>query len=167
MTAVLVLVAFLVGCGTDVPDLREWPPNETEEQRNQEMIQAIVRSVRCELRNAVSAAIDTDKGLSLSRDSKRAYADFLYGWGAEVLLTLTIIEKSGVSPSAIGTPPTSPIFTVAGGLGLSAEATRIEKMNFFYTVRELYMPEGQKMQPQRGAERLVMGYKMTLRSQLY
>ncbi|WP_244625607.1 hypothetical protein [Methylobacterium mesophilicum] len=109
------------------------------------MIQAIVRSVRCELSNAVSDTINVDKSVSGLRRNKRAYADFLYGWGAEVLLTLTIVEKSAISPSAVGMPPSpaDAVFTIAGGLTLSSQATRIEKMNFFYRVVDLYHEDGQ------------------------
>jgi hypothetical protein len=106
------------------------------------MIQAIVRSVRCELSNAVSDAINVDKNISGSRTNKRAYADFLYGWGAQVLLTLTIVEKSGIGTSVVGLPPSpaDAVFSLGGGLNLSTQATRIEKMNFFYKITDLYNP---------------------------
>lgn len=55
------------------------------------MVQAIIRAVRCELRNAVTTAVNID--LDSARASKsRPYSEFLNNWGAEVALTLTITE---------------------------------------------------------------------------
>ena len=148
MPFAFLLLCPLGGCGTQVPELREWPDTGSESY-NQQMMQAIVASVRCELSNAVSDSINVDARNALLRRNKRAYGDFLYGWGAEVLLTLTIVEKSAVSPSAVGMPPSpaSAMFSIAGGLSLSSQATRIEKLNFFYKVSDLYHPPGQTCDP--------------------
>jgi hypothetical protein len=137
-TVVLGLALSAGGCGTYVPELREFP-NYTQAD-TQNMIDAIVQSVRCELSRAITAVVDNDISESRLRQNKRTYSDFLGGWGAEVALTLTIVEKTSAAPSVLWTPPSpaSSVFTLSAGVSDSAQATRIEKMNFFYTVAELY-----------------------------
>jgi hypothetical protein len=83
------------------------------------------------------------------RASGRAYSTFLDQWGAEVALSLTVIEKSTVNPTALLTPSGTPSLTFSAALGVSAssQATRIEKMNTFYTVRELFRPDQPKCIP--------------------
>jgi len=126
------------GCGTYVPELREFP-NYTQAD-TQNMIDAIVQSVRCELSRAITSVVDNDISESRLRQSKRTYSDFLGNWGAEVALTFTIVEKSSAAPSVLWAPPSpvSSVFTLSAGVSGSAQATRVEKMNFFYTVAELY-----------------------------
>lgn len=135
---ILGLVAGVGACGTYVPELREFP-NYTQAD-TQDMIEGIVQSVRCELSRAITSVVDNELSEARQRGSKRVYVDFLDQWGAEVALTLTIVEKTAVSPSVLWTPPSpaSSIFTLGAGVSGSAQATRIEKMNFFYTVAELY-----------------------------
>ena len=142
MPTLALLTACLGGCGTYVPELREWPNYSQADTQN--MIQAIVRSVRCELRNAVTKVVNNDLDAARQRQTGKTYSNFLDNWGAEVLLTFTIVEKSTTNPNVLLTPasPASSVFTLAAGLDLSAQATRIEKMNLFYTVRELYLPKG-------------------------
>ncbi|MBY5536596.1 hypothetical protein HFO42_25925 [Rhizobium leguminosarum] len=138
-----MLAVSLASCGTFVPSLRDWPNNLTDAQ-SEEMVQAIVRAVRCELRNAVTTAVNDDLA-SAKVNGDKPYSDFLDNWGAEVALTLTIVEKSTVGPNGDWTPPArgSSVFTLGGSVSLSSQATRIEKMNFFYTMRELYLRPGQ------------------------
>lgn len=135
---VLGLALSVGGCGTYVPELREFP-NYTQAD-TQNMIDAIVQSVRCELSHAITAVVDNDISEARLRQSKRTYSDFLGGWGAEVALTFTVVEKTSGAPSVLWAPPSpaSSVFTLSTGVTGSAQATRIEKMNFFYTVAELY-----------------------------
>ena len=135
---VLGLLLTTTGCGTYVPELREFP-NYTQAD-TQNMISAIVQSVRCELSNAITSVVNNEISEAPLRRSKRTYYDFLDGWGAEVTLTFTIVEKTAVAPSVLWTPPSpaSSVFTLATGLSGSTQATRIEKMNFFHSVAELY-----------------------------
>ena len=128
---VLGLLLTTTGCGTYVPELREFP-NYTQAD-TQNMISAIVQSVRCELSNAITSVVNNEISEAPLRRSKRTYYDFLDGWGAEVTLTFTIVEKTAVAPSVLWTPPSpaSSVFTLATGLSGSTQATRIEKMNFF------------------------------------
>jgi hypothetical protein len=133
----------LAGCGTYVPELRDWPHNN--EVGAATMVQAIVRSVRCELRHAVTNVVTYDVEAARSRASRRAYTDFLNDWGAEVAFTFTIVERAGVNPSVVLMPvsPASAIFTLGSDATLSSQATRIEKMNFFYTAKDLFLSKGQ------------------------
>ena len=133
----------LAGCGTHVPDLRDWPNNNNVGAVT--MVHAIVRSVECELKNAVTNVVNHDVSAARMRPSHHAYTDFLNNWGAEVTFTFTIVEKSAINPAAMWTPPSpsSAVFTLAGDATASAEATRVEKLNFFYTVKNLYLRNGQ------------------------
>jgi hypothetical protein len=142
MVGFLLLVG-LGGCGTYVPALRDWPNNNTVGAVT--MVHAIVRSVECELKNAVTNVVRNDVRAARLRASHRAYTDFLNDWGAEVAFTFTIIEKSAVNPTAVWMPPspTSAVFTLGGDATASAQATRVEKLNFFYTVKDLYLRPGE------------------------
>jgi hypothetical protein len=138
-----LLACGLGGCGTYVPDMREWPNNN--EAGATALVHAIVRSVECELKNAVTGAVRADVSQARLRASHRAYTDFLNDWGAEVAFTFTIVEKSSVNPAAVWLPPSpaSAVFTLGGDASLSAQSTRVEKLNFFYTVKDLYLRDGQ------------------------
>jgi hypothetical protein len=137
--AILICFGLSVGsCGTYVPELREFP--NYSQADTQSMIDGVVQSVRCELSHAITSVVDRDIADAPHRQSKRRYSDFLGNWGAEVLLTFTVVEKTSGSPSILWTPP-SPVtaaLSLNARLSGSAQATRIEKMNLFYTVAELY-----------------------------
>jgi hypothetical protein len=94
-----LLLCGLGGCGTYVPALRDWPNNSDVGAVT--MVEAIVRSVRCELSNAITRVVRADARQARLRASHRAYTDFLNDWGAEVAFTFTIIEKSAVNPSGV------------------------------------------------------------------
>jgi hypothetical protein len=72
---VLFLALGVSGCGTYVPELREFP-NYTQAD-TQNMIDAIVQSMRCELSRAITSVVDNDISESPLRQSKRTYPDFL------------------------------------------------------------------------------------------
>ena len=107
------------------------------------MIREIVRSVRCELQRTLTAIITKDFDNAKRRASGRRYADFLENWGAQAALNLTFIEKTTVNPTASVMPasPAAAILTLADGVSGSSQATRIERSNVFYTVKELYRPD--------------------------
>ena len=114
LTTGFFLLLGLGGCGTHVPDLRDWPNNNNVGAVT--MVHAIVRSVECELKNAVTDVVRHDVSAARLRASHRAYTDFLNDWGAEVAFTFTIIEKSAVNPTGVWMPPSpaSAVFTLAG-----------------------------------------------------
>ncbi|WP_246688951.1 hypothetical protein [Mesorhizobium sp. WSM4310] len=107
------------------------------------MVATIIRSVGCELSYTVTEVIKNDEALANDRKSHKLYADFLRDWGVEVALNLTIVERTSVNPTAVLAPASGPssVFTLAGGLTGSAEATRTQKTNVFFTVADLYRPE--------------------------
>jgi hypothetical protein len=144
-----MLVFTLGGCGTYVPDLQEWPNNNYV--GSVLLIHAIVRSVECSLKHAVTNVVNADVTQAPLRASHRAYTDFLNDWGAEVAFTFTIVEKSGANPGAVWKPvtPLTSVFTLGGDATLSANATRIEKLNFFYRVKDLYLRPGQNCDASR------------------
>ena len=64
---------------------------------------------------------------------------FLDTWGIQLNLSLQVEKKSSVSPSANWMPPSSAsaVFGLAGGVTASADATRQDKTNSYFTVAEL------------------------------
>lgn len=144
----LALPAFvgammLAGCGLVVPEIRDFP-NNTSAAKNNVLVQAIIRSIHCELEDAVTSVINADA--DTAKANGYFYAQFLGNWGAQVGLTLQMEEKTIVSPNAVYLPPSSPhsIFTLSGGLSGTADATRVDKVNFYYKVSELYLGRNQK-----------------------
>jgi hypothetical protein len=139
----LALSFGLAGCGARVPELRDWPNNDGPGAAA--MVEAIVHSVRCDLRRTVTKIVDIDLDAARKRASHRIYTDFLNNWGAEVAFTFTIVEKTVVNPTGVWMPPSpaTAIFTLGGDASASAQATRVETMNIFYTMKELYLRPGQ------------------------
>ncbi|WP_428031407.1 hypothetical protein [Ancylobacter sp.] len=106
------------------------------------MITTIIRSVACELSYTITQVIENDRRQASDRLTKAAYAEFLKDWGVQAALNLTIVERSSLNPTVLLTPatPASSLFTLSGGVSGSAEATRLQKTNVFYTVKDLYRP---------------------------
>jgi hypothetical protein len=125
----------LFGCGLYVPEIQEFPGTSVDGQL---LVQAIVRSVHCEVRNAITYVLDQDRKLAPLNGGFRS-AQWLENWGAELTLTLQIEEKTLLNPTAAWVPHTAltSLFTLSGGLNASSDATRIDKLNFYYTVKEL------------------------------
>ena len=132
----LFSATMLAGCGLFVPQIRDFPNNT--DIGDDVLVQAIVDSIHCELEDAVTSTINDN--LQTARENGFNYSKFLQGWGAEVALTLTLDEKSSISPSGTFAPvsPVTSVFTLAGGLSASADANRVDKVNYYYKVSELY-----------------------------
>jgi hypothetical protein len=115
----------LSGCGTYVPDIEDFPSGP--ENRNR-FIRSIVKNIKCEVRDAL-AKIYTDK----------TQKTFLDNWGVQMTLNLQIDEKSEANPTANWAPPSpaTALFNLGAEANLSSAATRIDKINFFFTVPEL------------------------------
>jgi hypothetical protein len=126
---------LLSGCGLFVPEIQENPfaPGHAVL-----MVQAIVQSVHCEMGNALKDVRNYDLETARKHHQK-PITDFLLRWGTEMTLTLTIDEKSSLAPNVTWMPPSpaSAVFTLGAGLGGSADATRTEKMSFYYLVPSL------------------------------
>jgi hypothetical protein len=118
------IVALLSGCGTYVPEIQEPPGNSEVGQR---LVQSIVTNVTCEVQDALF-------------DLYKVYPKtFLDGWGIQLTLSLTTDEKGSIIPVANLLPPSpaNSIFNLGLGATLSAEATRINKLNSYLLVDEL------------------------------
>jgi hypothetical protein len=128
---ILFAASILSGCGTMVPEIRDFP-NNTSYAQNNALVQAIVRSIHCELEDAVTNVINNDN---------TSTATFLKKWGAQVALTLQLEERTTLNPNTVWTPPSpaTAIFSLAGGVTGSADATRIDKVNYYYKVSDLYL----------------------------
>jgi hypothetical protein len=129
---IICIGLLLTGCGTYVPEIQEISSDQADGQL---LVQAIVRSIHCEIKDAVTYVIAGDE-----EDAKKMHrpplADWLLGWGAQIQITLTIDEQSSLSPSGFYSPMN--IFSLFGGAAVSSEATRIETLNYYYTVKDLY-----------------------------
>jgi len=107
-----------------VPGLQEFPGGPAEGQR---LVAAILTNVKCEVQDAID---------DLHRVQKKTFID---DWAVQVSLSLQVSERTAVAPAAVWSPPSpaSSLFILSGGGNASAEATRINKVGSFYTVREL------------------------------
>jgi hypothetical protein len=133
---VLASTAFFVaGCGLVVPEIQE---NRFSPVDGQLMVQAIIQSVHCEAIKALKHVREDDL-VNARRDNRRPVTDFLVGWGVQLTLTLTIDEKSTLNPTSVWTPvsPLTSVFTLSGAGTLSSDATRTDKMSFYYKVSDL------------------------------
>jgi hypothetical protein len=120
------------GCGTYVPEIQEIPGDQADGQL---LVQAIVRSIHCEIKDAVAYVIGAEDE-DATKFHRPSLADWLLDWGAQTQITLTVDEQSTLSPSGLYSPIN--IFSLLGGASASSEATRIETLNYYYPVKELY-----------------------------
>jgi hypothetical protein len=131
------VVAFgvLGACGTYVPEIQELPYSAVDGQL---LVKEIVRNVHCEVKRAVTYVIEEDKRLA-SQNGVRLAPWLENNWGVTIQLTLTIDEKGSVDPSLTSTPnAVSALFTLGAGGSVSSQATRIDTLYSFYTVKDLY-----------------------------
>ena len=123
----------LAGCGTYVPTIQEIG----DDRQSAILVQEIVSSIHCEIRNALAQIYWDD--VKSSRNGQRRAA-FLDDWGVQIQLTLTSNENTKMNSSASWMP--NAIFSLGGSPTGSAEATRIDKINYFYKVVELRSRSG-------------------------
>lgn len=119
--------ALTSGCGLNVPEIQDFGDQTTAQQ----LIQSIVYNVTCEVQDAID---DIYNNPAHARKTT-----FLDTWGVQINLSLQVEEKSSVNPLANWLPPSpaSSIFNLSAGGTLSADATRQDKLNSFFTVAEL------------------------------
>jgi hypothetical protein len=122
----LTVSAALTACGTYVPNIPEFNGDPVSEQQ---LVQKIIQAVTCEVRDAVN---------SFYAKQQRQHL-FIDNWGAQLTLTLTVEERSEFNPTAIWTPNT--LLSLFGAVDIAADATRIDTINSFHTVREIRMFE--------------------------
>jgi len=141
----LGIALALGGCGTYIPEIQENPFSPGDGIL---MVQAIVQSVRCEMIGALKNIIKEDQA------RRRPVARFLQHWGAQMTLTLTIEEKSSLAPSLTWMPPSpaSAVFALGAGANVGADATRTDKLSFYYLVPALVKQQYCATGVQQGSE---------------
>lgn len=122
----------LGGCGTYVPNIQEIG-NDTQ---GEDLIKAIVGSIHCDLRKAVYTVIGNDNNDAARDNRGNRYAAFLDNWGVQMSLTLTVEEKTTINPAAVWSP--LGWFILGASVTGSADATRKDILNYFYTIADLY-----------------------------
>jgi hypothetical protein len=147
---------LLAGCGTYVPDIHEFWGTHGDTRTK---ITKIAGQVVCELRRAVQKVVVESKNVQFVQlpgdpppPKPRDLSWFVNTWAVQITLNLTIIENDaltpGVSlnrvlPNAITTFASAPSVSTAQSFSLgfggtaSSTATRNDKLNMFYTVKEL------------------------------
>lgn len=122
--AAVVVASSLSACGTYVPEIADFG-GRVEGQR---LVQSILTNITCELRDAV-----------IGLREEYPQGTFLESWGIQTTLTLTIDEKGTIAPSVLWTPPSpaNAIFSLASGVGFSADALRKNVINAYFLVSEL------------------------------
>jgi hypothetical protein len=127
---------FVGGCGTYVPGLEEplSPP-----VAGQELVKAIVQNIDCEIRNVIGDIIRTDIQEFRTGFRKSRQTAWLDNWGVQSTLTLQVNERGGLNPVVKWLPPSpaDAIFTLTGAGSVSTEATRINKVGSYYTVKQI------------------------------
>jgi len=127
--AMALVSLALSGCGTYVPNIQE-NPFATEAERNA-FIQAIFRSIRCEVQGTVLRIYSENSPI----DPHNRNLQWFDGWAAQMAVTLTTNEKGELNPTGTWLP--SKIFSLAASLDASAEAQRVDKLGAFFLVSEL------------------------------
>jgi hypothetical protein len=134
----VVASVSLTGCGTSVPSLSDIVDSRTA----QVMVDAIVSHVNCEIQTAVQFLLLDDidaaraaEGFGLKPGRSVAW---LEGWAAQVTLTITIDERTGLAPDLVYTP--SQVFSLGLAGAASAEATRKDTLSWLVDFRKLASP---------------------------
>ena len=127
---VMGIALMVAGCGTYVPEIQEIPGADSER-----LVQAIVGSIKCEIKDAIVWVINDDRTNALTY-AQPINTNWLLDWGAQIQVTLQVNEQSTISPSGLYFPMN--IFFLGGSVSLSSSATRINILNYYYTVPEMY-----------------------------
>jgi hypothetical protein len=127
-TACTIAPLMIGGCGLYVPEFQEFPADKVT---GQQLVQSIVYNVTCEVQDAIDKVYN-------NKDHPVKHT-FLDTWGVQITLSLQVEEKSSVNPVVSWMPPSAPssIFTLGVGGLLSADATRQDKVNSYFTVQQI------------------------------
>ncbi|WP_396604498.1 hypothetical protein ACFLEY_02245 [Bradyrhizobium sp. YCK136] len=145
LTASIIVIGFLSGCGLYVPALSEI----YDGQDTQTMVNAVVEHVQCEVQTSVQFLllddIDAAAAASAAGLQQGRSVDWLNKWGAQAILTITVDEKGSLNPGVTFTPPMAPAvtqfahnitvttpqsFSLGLGGSASADATRKETLSW-------------------------------------
>jgi len=130
----------LAGCGLTVPRLTEFYDWD-DPLKSRYMQLEVKRAIYCELRGADHDA----RNRKLKRTHRNVDVTTVEDvalpptWGAQIELSFTVNEKSTLSPSVsiIEPLPNSQSFTFGLGGQLSSEANRIDKFDYYYSMKQL------------------------------
>lgn len=118
---------MIAGCGLYVPEIQDFGDKVT----GQQLVNSITYNVTCEVQDAVDKIYNNP--------DHPVKSTFLDTWGVQITLSLQVEEKSSVNPVVNWLPPSpaNAIFNLAAGGTLSADATRTDKLNSYFTVAQL------------------------------
>jgi hypothetical protein len=142
------------GCGLTVSQLPEvWESSDPYATAHMEL--QIKQAIFCELRKGALEArrLNSSQYIYQNRNVTSAQdVPLPDSWGAQVTLTLTVDEKSSLTPSVSIKDPIKPAtafgqtvsqsFTSAFGGILSSQDVRYDKFNFYYSVSDLVLHAG-------------------------
>jgi hypothetical protein len=101
MACMVVGIGLLNGCGTYVPEIQDF----YEPFDALDLVNAIVRHVECEVQTSVQEIILDDMRTAAQQEPQGRRLSWLDTWGAQIVLTLTIEEKSSFNPGlSLNTP---------------------------------------------------------------
>jgi len=128
----LMSALALSSCGTYVPDTQDFPGNQGDQQL---LVAAVIKSIHCEVGNAISDLYDKAK----QYPDMAPVTSALETWGMQLTLSLKTEEKGSLSPAVVWSPPSpaTALFSLAGGVSGSADAIRTDKVYIFYRVKDL------------------------------
>ncbi|WP_457798716.1 hypothetical protein [Methylocystis sp. S23] len=164
---VFSVLGALSACGTYTPDIMEAWGQKGDEQI---IVNSIAQRIRCEISEAVNTVLDDDLRDARQFKGQTRLLEWLEKWGAQVTLTLSIDEKTNVNPGVVfNTPmigaktwfpagisvPASQFYTLGLGGKFNSTASRIDKINWFYTVAELRKDRACTMDPIPGSYLIV------------
>ncbi len=140
MMSALCAFGVLGGCGTYVPDLQEFYQKPED---GRVLVQAIVSQVQCEVRNAIQTVYLEDMKLSIDPYVQNALLKSGLSptrrltwmlddkWRAQIILTLTIDEKSAFNPGlSLNTPMHNGAVNFVGETFTTASAIQANTYSF-------------------------------------
>jgi hypothetical protein len=147
------LILGLAACGTTVPRIQAL----TDSRETGVLVDDIVKHVQCEIQSAVQLVILEDMDIAEARKShpnlrQGRSIPWLDSWLADVIITLTVEEKSSINPGLTLTSPMESVLSRFGngltlttpqsfsfGLGAtgSADATRKDTLSWLIDFKQL------------------------------
>jgi hypothetical protein len=125
---VLSIVGFVItGCGLYVPEIQDFG----DKVSGQQLVHSITYNVTCEVQDAIYKIYNNP--------DHPVKSTFLDTWGVQIALSLQVEEKSSANPVVNWLPPSpaNAVFNLSAGGTLSADATRQDKLNSYFTVAQI------------------------------
>ena len=140
----VILAASLLGCGTYVPDVEL----SKEPNAHAFKVNKIIQHVKCELREAVLAALYYEYENVRQFPDRSRQIKWLENWGAWLTIKFNVVEKGALNPGVTITEPLINAQTFTLGLGglFSSEATRIDKVEYLFVFSD-FIPRGGVVRP--------------------